>query len=141
MLAIEFERFVGEHPEQALAATNAFEYWRKFLRGTVLEIEPYRHHIFFFSLTEINQSTIHELPDNFHSYILRSFDGCVAPFESKGIVYVLLPGIAFWSPLHIRDDEGWGKNSAIKIRGKFKLAQKVQDERFVALLHESGPPP
>ena len=133
MLAIDFERFVSEHPEQVVSASNAFEYWRGYLLGSGTSIEPYRHHMFFFSLVEPSQSAIQNLPSKFHSYILRSFDGCIGSFYSKGFVYVLLPGIAFWSPLNIRDDVGWGKNSHIKQRGKFKVAQKVKDERFGAL--------
>lgn len=137
MVAIGFEEYSTRAPSQIQATYDAFEHWRKYLLGEINSIRPYRHHIFFFDFVSPRSSGISSIPDNFHTYIHSSFDGDLC-FNEKGIVFVLLPGMAFWSPITPNDEGGFERGSAIAVRGKFRIAQIVSDPRFGQILHESA---
>lgn len=138
LLCVEFADLATRSPVQREIAIAAFEHWRLYLIGNKNAIKPYAHHLFFFSYAEPWSSGINTIPMNYHSYVLRSFDGAIPTFNEKAIAYVLLPGMAFWSPLHPHDDKLWPSGSNIRPKGTFKIAQTVRDSRFGQLLHESA---
>lgn len=138
LLCVEFADFETRSPVQREIAIAAFEHWRLYLIGDNNAIRPYTHHLFFFSYAEPWSSGINTIPENYHSYVHRSFDGAIPTFNEKAIAYVLLPGMAFWSPLHPHDDKLWPSGSAIRPRGVFKIAQNVRDDRFGQLINESA---
>lgn len=138
MLAIEYVDFSERCPGQKAAAELAFEHWRRYLLGESLKIQPYRHHMFFFSFVRPDSSGIDLISENYHSYTLRSLDGAIYSFDTLGVVYVLLPGIVFWSPLNPHDDSGWPKGSAIAERGKFHVGQRVSDGRLLQAANQGA---
>lgn len=138
VLAVEFADFAQRSPEQTIAASQAFEHWRLYLLNESLKIRPYRHHIFFFTELKLDSpGTIHA-PDNLHTYVHRSLDGAAATFQNRGIVFSLIPGILFWSPIHPKDDQGWPTGSAIAEKGYIATGQQVSDERLGNLIRDSA---
>lgn len=136
MLAVQLQEFQEKWPGQAEVAAIAFESWRSYLLGETCKIRPYGHHMFFFSELDIASSNVGRAPENIHTYLHTSFDGDICSFGSRGIVFVLIPGIMFWSPIHPNDDKGWSKGSAIADKGRFSISQKVDDLRFRTVIED-----
>lgn len=134
-LVVDFANYEKRAPSQVHFAEKAYEHWRKYLLGTSRKIRPYGHHMFFFSYIDISTSTVSDIPENLHRYVHSGFDAEIC-FDTKPIVYTLIPGIAFWSPLKPGDDKNW--SNAIVDRGTLLVGQSVQDGRFYQIMKESA---
>lgn len=138
MLAVQLADFAMRDPRQAECAATAFEHWRKYLAGESIKINPYRHHLFLFTELDLSRSAVLKVPPNLHTYLHTSLDGDICSFDTRGVVFVLMPGMLFWSPLHPFDDKKWPKGSAIAEKGTFYAKQNVGDMRLGRLIEESA---